>query len=71
MGRMKASQREMRKELEPEQEQEQEGGDSLALGNPAMRMAMIRRSECLGGGSRGWSEFIYINDILMVPPQET
>ena len=47
MGRMKASQREMRRELEPNEEQEPEPkpADSLALGNPAMRMAMIRRSE--------------------------
>ena len=49
-------------------EQEQEGADSLALGNPAMRMAMINRSECVGGGSGGWSGFIYINDIYPCGP---
>ncbi|CAL8379124.1 unnamed protein product [Boreogadus saida] len=56
MGRMKASQREMRKELEPEQEQEQEGGDSLALGNPSMRMAMIRRRNIK---KESMQEFLY------------
>ena len=61
---MKASQREMRRELEPDQEQEEEGADSLALGNPAM----IRQSECVGGGSGGCSELIYINDIYPCGP---
>ncbi|CAL8340892.1 unnamed protein product [Lota lota] len=57
MGRMKASQREMRRELEPEEEEEEMGNImSLVVGNPAMRMAMIKRKNIK---KESMQEFLY------------